>query len=183
MSDTKFDGQHDDETVVNVYRRHPVVMRKGLLWLLVFWVAGLLPYSFWFYTEWAKWLLAAGLLAGGVVMFWSWMGWFFSLIIISDQRLVQVTQEGLFRRTVVDIGLEKILSVNYQIAGIEQTALGFGTIVVQTYVGDLVLEYIHHPVSVQETLVKTIKDNGFNYSGQEGQEMAAEAAKTTPNKK
>lgn len=161
-----FEGQHDDETVQDVFRRHPIVMRKGLLWLLVFWVVGLLPYSYWFYTNWAIWVLAAGVLLGVIVMFWYWIGWFFSLNIITDQRLVQITQEGLFKRTVVDIGLEKILSVNYQIAGIQQTLLSFGTIIIQTYVGDLVLEFIHRPQSVQSALVNVIKENGYEYRGE-----------------
>lgn len=165
-----FDGQHDDERVQSVFRRHPVVMRKGLLALLIFWVGGLLPYSFWFYTSWAMWVLIAGLVLGVVVMFWYWIGWYFSINIVSDQRLVQITQEGLFKRTVVDIGLEKILSINYQIAGIEQTVLGFGTIIVQTYVGDLVLEYIHHPQKVQSTLVNVIKENGYEYRGEQAKE-------------
>lgn len=168
----RFDGQHDDEKVESVFRRHPVVMRKGLLALLIFWVAGLLPYSIWFYTGWAKWVLMAGIVLGTVVMFWYWIGWYFSINIVTDQRLVQITQEGLFKRTVVDIGLEKILSINYQIAGIEQTVLGFGTIIVQTYVGDLVLEYIHHPQKVQSTLVKVIKENGYEYRGEEAEQAS-----------
>ena len=173
MSDHKlFEGQHDDEKVENVFRRHPVVMRKGLLALLIFWVVGLLPYSIWFYTGWAKWVLIAGIVIGAVVMFWYWIGWYFSINIVTDQRLVQITQVGLFKRTVVDIGLEKILSINYQIAGIEQTVLGFGTIIVQTYVGDLVLEYIHHPQKVQSTLVKVIKENGYEYRGEEAEQAS-----------
>ena len=175
----QFEGQHKDESVHSMFRRHPVVMRKGLLLLMVFWVAGLLPYSFWFYQPWALWLLLGGITVGFLVMFWYWIGWYFSIIIISNQRLVQITQEGLFKRTVVDIGLEKILSVNYQIAGIEQTALGFGTIIVQTYVGDLVLDNIHRPQKVQSTIVNVIKENGYEYRGEEIEEVAAQAAKNS----
>jgi len=178
-TDTKlFDGQHDDETVQDIFRRHPIVMRKGLLWLLILWVAGLLPYSFWFYTNWALWVLIGGIMAGMVVMFWAWIGWYFSLIIVTDQRLMQITQEGLFKRTVVDIGLEKILSINYQIAGIQQTLLGFGTIIVQTYVGDLVLEYIHHPQSVSSSLINVIKESGYEYRGEQETEEEVDVPDT-----
>jgi uncharacterized membrane protein YdbT with pleckstrin-like domain len=100
-------------------------------------------------------------------MFYSWISWFFTLQIITDQRFIQIKQEGLFKRTVVDITLDKVQSVNYQVAGLQETLLGFGTIIVQTFVGDLVIKYIHHPAKVQAELTKTIKDNGYQYSGEE----------------
>lgn len=182
MSDMQFEGQHADEEVVEFYRRHPIVMRKGLLLLLVFWVVGLLPYSYFFDKSWALYVLIGGVVLGLLSMFYSWINWFFSLVIITNQRLVQITQEGLFSKTVVDIGLEKILSVNYQVAGVQQTLLSFGTIIVQTYVGDLVLDNMYRPARVQEKIVKTIKDNGFNYRGEEVEGLAEETAKDSAQK-
>lgn len=172
----QFEGQHPDEDVVFIFRRFPVVMRRGLILLLVFWVAGLLPYSYWFDQSWALYVLIGGVVLGILAMFYSWVGWYFTLHIVTNQRFIQISQEGLFKRTVVDIGLDKIQNINYQIAGLQETLLGFGTIIVQTFVGDLVLKYIHHPARVQAKLIKTIKDNGFEYRGEESQEMAAEAA-------
>jgi uncharacterized membrane protein YdbT with pleckstrin-like domain len=167
MSTKLFDGQHDDETVVHVFRRHPVVMRRGLIYFLLAVLLGMIPsliepeYSYLF------WGLAGGLLLGSIFMFFSWVGWYFTLNIVTDQRFIQISQDGLFKRSVVDIGLDKIQNINYQISGLQETVLGFGTIVVQTFVGDLVLKYIHHPARVQESLIKTIKENGYDYSGQE----------------
>ena len=175
MEDKVFEGQHDDEAVVNVFRRHPIAMRRGIIWLGVFWIAGLLPYSFWFYEPWAVWVLLAGIFLGVAAMFLSWVSWYFTLFIVTDQRFIQIKQEGLFKRTVVDLGLGKIQNVNYQIAGLQQTLLGFGTIIVQTFVGDLILDYIHHPQRVQQTLIKTIKDNGYTYSGEEIQNQTEKA--------
>jgi uncharacterized membrane protein YdbT with pleckstrin-like domain len=168
MSNHKvFDGQHEDENVIDVFRLHPVVMRKGLLALLVFWVIGLLPFSYYFDKTWALVVLITGVVLGVLAMFYSWIGWFFTLQIITDQRFIQIKQEGLFKRTVVDITLDKVQSVNYQVAGLQETLLGFGTIIVQTFVGDLIIKYIHHPAKVQAELTKTIKDNGYQYSGEE----------------
>lgn len=182
MSDMQFDGQHPDEDVVFTFRRFPVVMRKGLLLLLLFWVIGLAPYSYFYDQTWALYVLIAGLTLGLLCMFYSWVGWYFTVHIVTNQRFIQNTQEGLFKRTVVDIGHEKILSVNYQIAGLQETLLGFGTIVIQTFVGDLVLKNIHHPAKVQSEIVKTIKDNGFKYRGEEAEEVAAKTAKSLEEK-
>lgn len=177
----QFEGQHPDEEVVLVFRRFPIVMRKGLVLLLVFWVAGLLPFSYFFDQTWALYGLIGGIVLGLAALFYSWVGWYFTVHIVTNQRFIQINQEGLFRRTVVDIGLDKIQNINYQIAGLQETLLGFGTIIVQTFVGDLVLKYIHHPAKVQAQLIKTIKDNGFEYRGEEGQQVAAKvAAEDTP---
>lgn len=169
MGKKLFEGQHEDETVEYVFRQFPIVMRRGIIALGLFWIAGLLPYSYFFDRPWALKVLIGGVVLGIGAMFYSWIGWFFTMHIVTDQRLIKITQKGLFNRTVVDISLGKILSVNYQIAGLQQTLFGFGTIVVQTYVGDLVLQYIHKPASVQARLIRTIKDNGFEYKGEEGQ--------------
>lgn len=157
-----FEGQHDDEEVLFVFRRHPIVMRKGLIAVLIGVLVGCIPVLIWpLKTGYLLFMLAGGA-AGGVVLFYEWIGWFFSMCILTDQRLIQIIQKGLFNRSVVDIGINKIQSINYQIAGVTQTVLGFGTILVQTFVGDMVLDYIHHPARVQERLVKTIKDLGID---------------------
>ena len=176
MSVKLFESQHDDETVKFTFRQHPIVMRKGLLLLSLFWIGGLLPFSYFFDQRWAQILLGAGIVLGILAMFYAWVGWYFTIHIVTDQRLAQITQKGLFNRSVVDIGLEKILSVNYQIAGLQETIFGFGTIVVQTFVGDLVLRYIHHPGKVQTAIIKTIKESGFDYKGEEAKMEAAAQA-------
>jgi uncharacterized membrane protein YdbT with pleckstrin-like domain len=169
MSEKMFEGQHDDESVVYTFRRFPIVMRKGILGLGLFWIGGLLPFSIWFDQRWAVYVLVAGLGLGGLVMFLSWVSWYFTLHIVTDQRFIQITQEGLFKRTVVDIGLDKIQNINYQVAGFQEAVLGFGTIVIQTFVGDLVIKYVHKPARVQAQLIRTIKENGFEYRGEEAQ--------------
>ena len=62
----------------------------------------------------------------------------------------------------MDIGLDKIQNINFQVRGIQETLLGFGTILVQTFVGDLVMDHIHHPAQVQEHIVKIIKELGYS---------------------
>jgi uncharacterized membrane protein YdbT with pleckstrin-like domain len=156
-----FEGQHDDESVLLVFRRHPIVMRKGLLALLVLLLIGMIPSSIWPANLNLLWIVVGALALGLLILFYFWIGWFFSLFIITDQRLIQITQSGLLNRSVVDVGLDKIQSVNYQVSGLEQTMFGFGTLLVQTYVGDMVLDHIHHPGDIQGQIVKIIKEQGY----------------------
>lgn len=152
-----FDGQHEDEEVLMMFRKHPLVMRKGLIGVLVCLLIGMIPSLIWPTHLEYLWFVLVGLIIGLVFMFWSWIGWNFTYIIMTDQRLISITQQGLWNKTVVDVGLDKIQNINYQISGFQETVLGYGTILVQTFVGDLVIDFVHHPDRMQEKLVKTLK--------------------------
>jgi len=52
--------------------------------------------------------------------------------------------------------------INYQIKGLEQTMLNYGTIVIQTYVGDLVIRYVHRPARTQSKMVEILRDLGIH---------------------
>ena len=155
-----FPDQFDDEEVLFIFRKHPIVMRKGLILAMVAILLGTIPallkpeFSVFFGG------LAVGFILALAVMFPFWLGWYYSLFIVTNQRLIQITQKGLFHRSVVDLGLGQIMMVNYEVAGLQQTLLGFGTIMMQTYVGDLVIHDIHHPAKIQKELLKILRQEG-----------------------
>jgi hypothetical protein len=109
--------------------------------------------------------ILVSLVIGGILMFPSWIGWFYSVFIITDQRMIQITQKGLFHRSVVDLNLNQIQMVNYEVSGLQQTLLGFGTIMMQTYLGDLVIHDIHHPAKIQKKLLGILREQGVMASG------------------
>jgi len=43
------------------------------------------------------------------------------VFIVTDQRFIQITPRGLFHRSVADLGLESNRSVNYEVAGLQET--------------------------------------------------------------
>jgi hypothetical protein len=59
------------------------------------------------------------------------------------------------------MGLAQIQMVNYQVSGLQETLLGFGTIMMQTFVGDLVIHDIHHPAAIQKKLLEVLKQQGI----------------------
>jgi hypothetical protein len=135
IPDKYFDDQFDDEEVLFVFRKHPVVMRKGLVFGMVGPLLGILP---------------------------SWISWHFSVFIVTDQRFIQISQKGLFHRAVADLGLQQIQSVNYEVAGLQETLLGFGTIMMQTYVGDLTIHDVHKPAKIQKEILSVLRKEGVN---------------------
>jgi hypothetical protein len=82
---------------------------------------------------------------------------------MTDQRFIQQSR-SMLQVNFVDIGLEQIQMINYQIMGLEETLLHFGTITVQTYVGDLVIHDVHHPEKIQKQMVHALRDMGIHPS-------------------
>jgi hypothetical protein len=161
MADKYFEDQFDDEEVLFVFRKHPIVMRRGFILAMLAILLGTVPSLF--KPEYSVYLmgLAAGLAIGVLVMLPGWIGWWFSVFIVTDQRLIQITQRGLFHRSVIDMRLNQIQMINYEVAGLQETLLGFGTIMMQTYVGDLVIHDIHHPAAIQKKLLEVLREQGI----------------------
>lgn len=157
-----FEDQFDDEEVLFIFRKHPVVMRKGLVFGMLGPLAGVLPSLFNPAAGFGLFFggLAAGCLLGLTIFAPSWISWHFSVFIVTDQRFIQITQKGLFHRSVADLGLAQIQSVNYEVAGLQETLLGFGTIKMQTYVGDLTIHDVHHPAHIQKQLLSILRSEG-----------------------
>jgi uncharacterized membrane protein YdbT with pleckstrin-like domain len=157
-----FEDQFDNEEVLYVFHKHPIVMRKGLVFGMLGPLLGIVPAAVKPELGFGAFFggLAIGLILGLVIFAPSWIGWHFSVFIVTDQRFIQVTQKGLFHRAVADLTLSQIQSVNYDVSGIEETLLGFGTIKMQTYVGDLVIHDVHHPARVQKRLLSILRDEG-----------------------
>lgn len=159
----QFDGQHEDEEIILVFRRHIIAMRKGFYMLLIPFVIASLPSLIW--PGELSWLYVAfgGLAFGGLLFFYHWIGWYFTVFIITNQRLRQTSQTGLFGKSVVDLDISKIQNISYNVPGFSAEIFDFGTIVVQTYVGDLILDKIHHPGEVYNTLQKAVKNSSTTY--------------------
>lgn len=167
-----FKEQFDDEEVIMVFRKHPIVMRKGLIiasvgiLLPMLYTLALtyiyannpdkLPTVNFFYSS-----LVAGFILAFILMLPSWISWFYSVYIVTDQRLIQIKQKGLFHRSMVTINLNQIQMINYEIAGIQETLLGFGTIMIQTFVGSLTIHEVHHPAKTQKELLHILRDLGI----------------------
>jgi uncharacterized membrane protein YdbT with pleckstrin-like domain len=165
-----FEDQYDDEEVLYVFRKHPIVMRKGLIFASFGLLVGPLFTLILTYTQednpptmtffYLSFVFSIALSA--LIMFPYWMGWHFSVYILTSQRFIQISQKGFFDRKVADVPLKLVQSINYEVKGVEQTLLGFGTIIMQTFIGDTKLHYIHHPAKVQRTIVEFMRKEGIS---------------------
>ncbi|HSW85491.1 MAG TPA: PH domain-containing protein [Candidatus Saccharimonadales bacterium] len=167
-----FTDQFDDENVLFVFHKHPIVMRKGLIICMLAWLIGPVftlsltylhpnkPPNITFFGI----SLILSIILGMILILPSWVGWHFSVFIMTDQRFIQITQKGFFHRAVADLRLSQIQSVNYEVSGLQETLLGFGTIKMQTYVGDLTIHEVHHPAKIQKRILNILRDEGVDAS-------------------
>lgn len=156
-SDTKanleFPGQDPDETVVLVFRQHPVVLRKQLIYGMLAILAGLGPLMLWPLSNTA--LKISLILPVLVLLYWfyHWVGWYYSVYIVTDQRLIDIKQKGLFNRKVSEVGFDKIQSINYHINGMQAALLKYGDITVETYASQWTLLNVHKPEAVHQKIM------------------------------
>jgi len=146
-------------------------MRKGFWLLLIPFTLSALPVFIWPTVLEVYWSPLIGFGVGLLLFFYHFLMWYYTVYIVTDQRLRQVTQHGFFGKDVVELGLSKIQTISYNVPGLSGEIFGFGTIVIQTYVGDLVINKVEHPENIYNKLQDAVQ-------AAEGTQGANE--KTTP---
>lgn len=171
MAKPQFEGQRDGEELLFVFRRHIIAMRKGFYLLLIPFAVSSIPPLIW-QTNLELFILPIAGLALGLIMFsYHFMMWYFTVYIVTDQRLRQVTQRGFFGKDVVELRLSKIQNISYTIPGFTGELFKFGTIVIQTYVGDLVIQKVEHPDKIYNMLQDAVQQAQHEGGHQQNEEV------------
>lgn len=151
-----FDGQRDGEEVEFVFRRHIATARKGLWFLILMIAIGIAPMFLWPDQAVMFWVFLGAVAIGVLGVLYAYMLWYFSIYIVTNERIRQISQKGLFKKTVIDLGLDKVQSISYNIPGIFGGIFGYGTILIQTAVGDLTISKVFKPEKVYNKLQNLI---------------------------
>ena len=143
-----FPGQHEDEEVRLVFRQHISVARKALIYGLLSVLIALLPLCVPAIYE-VSWLpgaavsfLILALAAVAGYWLWIWAGWYYSVYILTNRRIVAIRQKGFFDRSVQEWQLDKIYNVNYRVGGLQAMMLGYGDITIKTAIGEFIMTKI-----------------------------------------
>lgn len=90
--------------------------------------------------------------------FFSWMDYYLDMWIVTEKRVINIDQQGLFSREISEVPMASIQDVTIHVIGLIETLLGFGTVRIQTAgereftiddiphlnaVKDAILEYAH----------------------------------------
>lgn len=159
-----FAGQQPGEEVQFIFRRHRSVMGKGLLTVLVIVVISFVPLYFYLNNGigggWTWFLPLFGIFLATILSFNTWVQWYYSLYIVTNRRIRQQLQLGLFRKSAVDVELNKVENIRYNIKGLQGSLFGYGTIAIQTMAGDLVMYSIDNCEEVYERLAIAVRNAG-----------------------
>ena len=119
----------EGEKIIKVVHQHPLTFITSFLVVFVL-VMG--PFFFLFP------LFYLGVI--GIIIFFLYLGigiilgirlfviWYFNVFIITNKRVVDITQHGFFDRVVSEIPLEKVRDVSYRVKGLRQTLFGYGNV-------------------------------------------------------
>ena len=151
----EFDGQRQGEEVIYVFRRHIVTSIKGFLWMLLMVVLGFVPKIIWPDNNQMFLVWAIFAVVGALGALYSWVLWHFSYYVVTNERLRQTRQKGFFKKSVVDLELTNIMNMSYGVNGLFATIFDYGSILIQTEAGDLVLSMVGHPEAVYNELENT----------------------------
>lgn len=152
-----FLGQQPGETIQFVIRRHHSMMYRQLSMSIIMVVLGLLVGISPIITGsmiWLRWTLAGLIVLLGLTMLFSaWLRWYYSIYIVTNHRIRQQIQHSLFKKKVIDIYLNKIENISYNISGIAGSMSGYGNIIIHTVAGDLLMTRIPNCEAIHSQLV------------------------------
>lgn len=165
------DDQNSTEQIKLLKRRNLVSIlllnKKILLFLAVSLFSTYLIFSLDSRTEWwAKLLLtvSSGLVIISIVALFyflliSLFCWYYSVIAVTDERIITLTQSGILSKHVAELGLDSIQNINYSQKGLLQTIFNYGRIDINTTSGngELAVEFMSSPGELQEELSKLLK--------------------------
>ena len=101
-----------------------------------------------------------GLAVVAIIVFYAWLRWYYSVYIVTNYRIRQQLQRGLFRKTAIDVYLDKVENISYNIRGIRGSLMGYGTIVLYTSAGDMVMPRIAHCEDIYGRLTTAVRAAG-----------------------
>lgn len=152
----------ENESIVKIVRQYPLAHIFSILATLIL-ISG--PFFFLFL------LFSWGLIGIVIFLFILLLGiiygirefilWYFNAFIITNQRVIDIDQRGLFDRIVSEAPYSQIQDISYRIKGIFKTIFHYGNIQIQTAgtTVKLELQNIYQPEKIQELITHLMRQN------------------------
>lgn len=137
-----FKGQKAGEEILTVLHRHwfDVLSQFFIVFLMLILFLGSYGLSFFYYDSLANpelVILFAFIRNLFFILIWLtffviWIDYYFDVWIVTNERIINIEQKGLFSKIVSELELEKIQDVTTDVKGIIPTFLNYGDLIVQT---------------------------------------------------
>lgn len=153
-----FDSQHVNEVVVLLLRQHPVTQVR---WILIALALILFPLIFTFIPFFdfmppryqVAGLIGWYLLVTGFILN-SFLIWFFSVYIITDERVIDVDFHNLLHKDVSSAKINNVEDVTSVVGGTLRSIFNYGTVIIQTAGSQQQIEFedVPQPAKVTKLL-------------------------------
>lgn len=127
------DYLEDDEEILYVARRHPVVMLRDLLRIIFF--HAFVPFLFWIMFPQLLIIYGVWVFIGLVRLFFLAQDWFYDVWLLTNMGIIGVEWLGFFDRSSNRIEYPSIEGVSYNLKGFWQTMLNFGDMTIAKFGG------------------------------------------------
>jgi len=151
----------ENETLFNIVRRHTVALYGpfslvGGVLVVYLLIVYYFQFNFFGY-DWQVFSVLILLLVLFVV--YKMYVWWKNAFLITNQRLINNEQDGLFSRTVTEVVYEDVFEIAFKQNGVSAIALNYGTLVIRTpSESQIILETIPNPEKVVE-LINKVKNS------------------------
>ena len=177
-----FDGQKNGEQVLLVVRRHWFNILSQFL--VVFCLSAVLIGSYiiipLFFPNFIKIYQSGRLLSFAETLFgmfiWItffiiWIDYYFDVWIVTDKRIVNIEQKGLFNRTVSELELTRIQDITTEVTGLIPTFFNYGDLFIQTAaeVDRFLFRQIPNPYAVKDLIMNMQKKQEKDESNELGE--------------
>lgn len=161
-----FEGKLHNEQIYYIFEKHPITDLPEwsmflilyvfpLMWLLELSTktTGIINSMLWIFSCFYFAFL-------GLFLFISWTNDIFDLFILSDKRLIDVTQHGFLKRKTSIAELHHIQNASFTQKGAIDHILNTGTVEVQTAGNnpDLMMEFLRNPGKVTDLILDFARD-------------------------
>lgn len=152
-----------NEKIIKVIHRHPIVFVFSLLGFLA---AIIFPIVFYYFfsgivslegekiLSFLKILYYLWVLIILTISYVSWTDYYLDTWTITDKRIIDINQNGLFSRQVSALHIDKVQDVSVEVSGVVWTLLGIGNVKVQTAGSDdiFVIPDVSNPNKIKELI-------------------------------
>jgi len=154
-----------DEILIKVFRKHIFHFLTQIFGLIIIALLPLVAYpfveSFLFpdsparFAYFSLFIYFMFLMVLWNIGFVIWTDYYLDMWILTDKRLIDVEQKGLFSREVSSLRLDRIQDIKLQVSGFIQTFMGMGSVYVQTAGSEkeFVIRNAKHPEQAKDMIL------------------------------
>lgn len=175
---TAFIHQKSYEHIEYQVRRHPITFVPSILALLV--MLAMAPAVYFLLKNVTPNLLTGTvsypllvllgstyLLSVAAFFFTNFVTFYLDLLIVTNDRLMSIKQQGLFSRTISELDLYKIQDITSEVHGAFPSLFGYGKLTIETAGANegFVIEDIPHPEQLRQAILDLAEEDRKYHTG------------------